>query len=93
MSGQFLYGQLKTDTEFSYRVVSAESTALAATHYTAFSGKGTIPGGSSFGYIDVVILDPGATTGTKDLVLELTDNTVLKASVNYAKLGLRIAQN
>ena len=88
-----LGAQLKTDTEFSYKVTDAESTAIAGTHYTAFSGKGTIPAGTSYGYIDVVILNPGATSGTKDLVLELTDNANLKVSTNYAKIGLRIAQN
>jgi Domain of unknown function (DUF4843) len=88
-----LGAQLKTDTEFTFRVVDTESTAVAGTHYTAFTGKGTIPAASSFGYFDVVILNPGATTGTKDLVLELVANNNLKVSSNYAKIGLRIAQN
>ena len=88
-----LGAQLTADKEFTYRVIDAESTAAAGTHYAAFSGKGIIPAKSSYGLIDVAILNPGATTGTKDLVLELTSNTEFKASVNYAKIGLRIAQN
>jgi hypothetical protein len=88
-----LGAQLKADTEFAFKVVDAESTAIAGTHYTAFTGKGTFPAASSYGFFDVVILNPGATTGTKDLVLELVASPGIKVSANYAKIGLRIAQN
>ena len=89
-----LVGAQKTsDTQFTYTVSASESTAVAGKHYTAFSGTGTIPANSSFGLVNVALLDPGATSGTVDLVLQLTDNTTYKASVNYAKVGLRIAQN
>ncbi|MEN9684717.1 MAG: hypothetical protein RLZZ28_503 [Bacteroidota bacterium] len=85
--------QRNADTEFTYAVSASESTAIAGTHYTAPSGKGIIPANSSFGFVTITILNPGAGTGSVDLVLQLTDNTAFQASVNYAKLGLRIAQN
>ena len=84
--------QRSTPTTFAYRVVSAESSAVASTHYTASSGTGTIPANSSFGIITIDILNPGATSGSKILVLELIDNNDVKVSVNYAKVGLSIAQ-
>lgn len=83
--------QSSTPISFDY-VVAGESTATAGTHYTAITGKGTIPANSSFGTVTITILDPGATTGSKDLVLQLVDNSSIKASVNYAKVGLRISQ-
>jgi hypothetical protein len=83
--------QKTTDTNFDF-IVSSETNAVAGTHYTAITGKGTIPANSSFGTVTITILDPGATTGTKDLVLQLVDNSSIKASVNYAKVGLRISQ-
>ena len=84
--------QSKTDIPISYRVVDAESTAVAGVHYAAFSGTTVIPANSSFGYITVTPRDPGATSGSKVLVLELLNSSV-KASLNYAKVGLSIAQN
>ena len=89
-----LVGALRsTETNFDFIVVGTETTAVAGKHYTAITGRGTIPAKSSFGYINVDILNPGATTGTVDLVLQLIDNSNIIASVNYAKVGLRIAQN
>lgn len=85
--------QRSTVTNFTYTVVSGESTAVAGTHYTAVTGTGTIPANSSFGTISVEILNPGASTGSRILVLQLTDNSEIKASVNYAKLGLSISQS
>lgn len=84
--------QRSTPINFTYQVVAGESTAIAGTHYKALSGTGTIPANSSFGMISVEILNPGATSGSKVLVLEITDNTEVKRSVNYAKVGLSIAQ-
>lgn len=76
----------------TFKVVPAETTAVAGTHYQT-SGTLQIPANSSFGFIEVEILNPGATTGTKDLVLELESSASLKANPNYNKVGLRIAQN
>jgi hypothetical protein len=84
--------QRTTETRVTYQVDAAASTAVAGTHFTALSGSTTIPANSSFGFITVNILNPGATTGTRDLVLTITDSEAYTANVNYAKLGLRIAQ-
>ena len=84
--------QRATATDFDF-VVAGESTAVAGTHYTAITGKGTIPANSSFGTVTVTILNPGVSSTTaRDLVLQLVDNSSIKASVNYAKVGFRISQ-
>jgi len=85
--------QRSSDTNFTYQVVGSESTAVAGTHYTAPSGTGTIPANSSFGIITINILNPGASTGSKILVLQLTDSPDVKVSVNYSKIGLSISQS
>jgi hypothetical protein len=68
------------------------TAAVAGTHYTALSGSVTIPADSSFGYVNVPILDPGAGTGTRELVLKLNGNSDVKANRNYSVVGLRISQ-
>jgi hypothetical protein len=69
--------QKSTATDFDF-VVASEST---------------IPANSSFGTITITILNPGVSSTTaRDLVLQLVDNASIKASVNYAKVGLRISQ-
>lgn len=85
--------QRSTATDFTFKVVDTETTAVVGTHYTALSGTGSIAANSSFGYINIPVLNPGATTGSKILVLQLLDNATVKANVNYAKVGLSIAQN
>jgi uncharacterized protein DUF4843 len=79
--------------EITYEVVAASTTAVAGTHYTLLPGKLTIPAKSSFGYIDVPILNPGATSGTVDLVIRLTGGTGVTISPNYNTVGLRISQS
>ncbi len=76
----------------TYTVVADETTAEAGVHYQA-SGALQIPANSSFGFIEIQVLDPGATTGFKDLVVEIQSSTSLKANPNYNRVGLRIAQN
>jgi hypothetical protein len=79
-------------TDFTYSVNSA-STAVAGTHFTAPSGVGSIPANSSFGFITVNVINSGVSSATPAvLVLELTPNSNLGVSVNYAKLGLSISQ-
>lgn len=85
--------QRSTATQFTYTVAGSESTAVAGTHYTALSGTGTIPANASFGLITLSILNPGATSGSRVLVLQLTDNSEIKVSFNYSKVGLSIAQS
>ena len=83
--------QSKTDTPISYRI-APESTAISGVHYSALSGSTVIPANSSFGYITITPLNPGATSGSVVLVIELLNSTV-QVSVNYNKVGLSIAQN
>ena len=85
--------QSSTDTPVSYRVVPGESTALAGVHYASLSGSLIIPAKSSFGFITITPMNPGATSGSVILVLELTSGGKVNPSFNYAKVGLSIAQN
>lgn len=84
--------QRTTDTEVTYSV-EANSTAVAGTHFTALPGKLNIPANSSFGYIDVLILNPGPTSGFVDLIIKLTGGSGVTVSQNYNTVGLRITQN
>lgn len=85
--------QRSTATTFTYQVVTGESTAVAGTHFTALSGTGSIPANSSFGFIPVEILNPGASSGSRILVIQLTDSPDITVSFNYAKVGLSISQS
>lgn len=86
--------QKSTDTEVTYEVVSASTTAVAGVHYAALPGKVIIPANSSFGDISIQILSPTTTPppSSVDLVLQLNGGTGLPANPNYNKVGLRIAQ-
>lgn len=90
-----------TDTEINYTVVNNYSLispvvgvapAVAGTHYGALAGKVTIPANSSFGTLTIPILDPGAGTGTRELVLRLQETNGVKPNYNYSIIGIRIAQ-
>lgn len=84
--------QRSTATSFTYQIVPAESTAVSGTHFAPLSGTGSIPANSSFGLISVQILNPGAGSGSRVLVLQLTDSPDVQASFNYSKVGLSISQ-
>jgi hypothetical protein len=86
-----LGAQKPAATDFTY-VVDPTSTAIAGTHFTSLSGTGTIPANSSFGFIDIPVLNPGATSGSKILILQLTGNASFKTNFNYEKVGLSISQ-
>lgn len=67
--------------------------AVAGTHYTALSGKVTIPKGSSFGYISIPILNAGATASQARFIgIQLDSSGSIRPSVNYGKVGLFIDQ-
>jgi len=71
----------------------AVSDAVAGTHYTALSGKVTIPANKSFGYIEIPILNPGPTAGQARFIgIQLDSTGTLLPSPNYNKLGLVIDQ-
>lgn len=71
----------------------AVSDAVAGTHFTALSGKVTIPANSSFGYIDIPILNAGATAGQARFIgIQLDSTGSVMPSPNYNKVGLVIDQ-
>jgi len=85
--------QRSTDTEVSYSVDAASTTAVAGTHYVALPGKVTIPANTSFGEISLQILSTSsAPPATVDLVLVITGGADVKPNENYKYVGLRIAQ-
>ncbi len=71
----------------------AVTDAVPGTHHATLSGTLTIPANSSFGFLDLVVINPGATAGSGIFVgLKLNDKGSIKASVNYSQLGLVIDQ-
>jgi hypothetical protein len=69
------------------------SDAIPGTHYTALSGKVTIPAKSSFGYINIQVLEGSATAGQARYIgIRLDSSGTILPSVNYAQLGLVIDQ-
>ncbi|MBS9524863.1 DUF4843 domain-containing protein [Litoribacter alkaliphilus] len=83
--------QRTNDETITYTVVSEGTTAVAGTHYNA-SGSFVIPANSSFGELQVEILDTGAGTEVVDLLLELEGNATIEASENYKRVQIRISQ-
>lgn len=81
-----------SDQSLSVSVVAEKSTATAGVHYTAPTAV-VIPAGENFGTLSVPILNPGATTGSVVLVLQLDGNSTVLPSENYKRIGLSIAQN
>ncbi|HEY0653776.1 MAG TPA: DUF4843 domain-containing protein [Chryseosolibacter sp.] len=73
-------------------VVSENSTATAGVHYTAPTSV-VIPAGENFGTLSVPILNPGASTGSVIVVLQLDGNSTVLPSENYKRIGISIAQN
>jgi len=77
----------------SYVVLPEETTAVQGTHYGALSGTVTIPANSSFGYVEIPIMDPGVSSTTAvRLVLELRGNEVLQPNPKYDRIGINISQ-
>lgn len=72
----------------------AVQAAVPNVHFAIASpGTITIPANSSFGYVDVIILNAGATAGQGRFVgIELNDAGSIKSNPNYSKLGLVIDQ-
>jgi len=71
----------------------AVSDAVAGTHYVALSGTVIIPAGSSFGFIDVQILNPGPSAGqARFLGIKLNTGGTVKPATNYSQIGLVIDQ-
>jgi len=69
------------------------SNAVAGTHYTSLSGSCTIPPKSSYGFIDIPIINGGAAAGqARFLGIQLDSSGTLKPNPNYNKIGLAIDQ-
>lgn len=85
--------QLPTETDVYVIMNSVTSTAVAGTHYRSFTPVVKIPANSSFGEVEVDILNPGVSGTPKDLELILSSGTNgIKSNPNYNKIRLRIAQ-
>lgn len=91
--------QRSTVEVISYQVLTVTPTSpnllgTSGTHYNT-SGTFTIPANSSFGEVVINILDPGvSSTIAREVHLELQgSSTNIKASENYKKIAIRIAQN
>ena len=71
----------------------AVQNAVAGTHYTALPGMVSIPANSSFGYIDIQVLNSGSTSGqARFLGIQLDSTGSMLPSPNYLRLGLLIDQ-
>jgi hypothetical protein len=71
--------------------------ATAGTHYTIAgtspAGIITIPANSSYGYLDILMVNAGATAGQARYIgIELTNNGSIKPNPNYNKIGIAIDQ-
>lgn len=84
--------QRSTPTTINYVILNSVTTAVAGTHFNT-SGSFIIPANSSFGEVQVNVINPGVTSSSKDLVLELVPTSNIKVSANDKDLGIRIAQN
>jgi hypothetical protein len=71
----------------------AVTNAVAGTHYTSLSGSCMIAPKSSYGYIEIPIINGGATAGqARFLGIQLDSSGTLKPNPNYNKIGLAIDQ-
>ncbi len=67
--------------------------AIAGTHYTALTGMATIPADSSFGYINIQVLNPGPIAGQARFIgIQLDSTGSLLPSPNYLRIGLIMDQ-
>ncbi|HEX2533596.1 MAG TPA: hypothetical protein VHK69_07665 [Chitinophagaceae bacterium] len=67
--------------------------AVAGVHYAQLSGKVTIPANSSFGFIDIPVLNTGtAAEEARFIGLQLDSTGTILPAVNYGRLGLAIDQ-
>jgi len=77
------------------RAAATLTTAVAVpgTHYTALGNTVTIPADSSWGYINLAILDAGATAGqARTIGIALDSTGSVKASPNYRNFAIAIDQ-
>lgn len=87
-------GQLPTPTKVFYQLYPG-TTAIEDVHYKKPSGELIIPANSSFGEMEIEILNPGApaTPGPVELRFLLAGGlNGVSTSANYRIIGLSIAQ-
>lgn len=78
---------------FTVAPTSPNLLGLSGTHYNT-SGTFTIPANSSFGEVVIDILNTGvSSTSPREVHFELQGSSNIKASENYKKIAIRIAQN
>jgi hypothetical protein len=69
------------------------TNAVSGTHYTPLSGLCTIPANSSFGYIDIAMINGAPSPGQARFIgIQLDSSGTLLPNPNYNKLGLVIDQ-
>ncbi len=85
--------QLSTDTDV-FVILGTGTTAQAEKHFRVKTSPVKIPAKSSFGEIEIEILNPGTASSTPvDLNLTISGGTNnIKVSENYKTIGLRISQ-
>ncbi|MFM1968837.1 MAG: hypothetical protein RL152_214, partial [Bacteroidota bacterium] len=85
--------QLPTETEVYVIHNNVTSTAVAGTHYRSYTPVVKIPANSSFGEVEVEILNPGVAGAARTLELILSSGTNgVKSNPNYNTIRLSIAQ-
>jgi hypothetical protein len=85
--------QLPTESEVYVIHNNVTSTAVAGTHYKSYSPVVKIPANSSFGEVEVEILNPGVAGAARTLELILSTGTNgVKGNPNYNTIRLSIAQ-
>ena len=85
--------QLPTETEVYVIHNNITSTAVAGTHYRSYTQVVKIPANSSFGEVEVDILNPGVAGAARTLELILSSGTNgVKSNPNYNTIRLSIAQ-
>lgn len=83
---------LNAEQTIPISVVAEKSTAIAGTHYTAPTSV-VIPAGENFGVVSFPVLNPGATSGSVVVVLQIDEGASVLPSENYRRIGISIAQN
>ncbi|MEO0065562.1 MAG: hypothetical protein RI983_888 [Bacteroidota bacterium] len=85
--------QLTTETDV-FVILGTGTTAQAEKHFRVKNTPVKIPAKSSFGEIEIEILNPGSASSTPvDLNLTISGGTNnIKVSENYKTIGLRISQ-
>jgi hypothetical protein len=74
-------------------VTLTTADAVAGTHYSLVANKITVPADSSFGYLEINVLNAGATAGqTRVVGFELKETSTAKPSANYKKIAISIDQ-